>query len=556
MLKRFLQEWVVPPAVLRYWRQRRQPRIQKFWAGAPLPSPPPEQRYFAELGCASLTLTRDDDSRPAGVLDATPVRLPVSGSGGDHAQFAVAVDGWTPEDAITVSAGSVSVRQSSLSARQWLDLRIPLDEQPSHEIVVAATKRAYVTVPRRVRTRAAEPGYPRHVLVLVLDGMTPYLREDASADPSRDPSTPNINRFFEDGYLATNGWSTAEWTLPTTGSFFTGLYTSRHRMWHPTMPTQFPDRPNLATFFQEAGYHTLAFSTANRLTPAYGSHRGFDRFLYHWPYPGHTSRDYDPARWCDEILGHLDTHRHDRTFIYAHFPDTHPSWNVPPLTRFFNLQRRGSSTGHDLDALRGHPAAKEQGRQLNAIRLQELDRLLGGVFDFLERYMPGQHLVVATADHGTPWPALRDRRPADEPYLVDQRTKVEFRMRGPGVTRRRFDGLCSPTIDLMPTLLARSGLASPSDLDGRDLLDPGYRRDVALSESLYGGAYEIAVRDATRTYIEKFPMHATGGRVEGPASYRRCFARGTEDYGSPVDDRCEDLAAAALSHRRAVGMAE
>ena len=554
MLKRFLTDWVVPPAALKLWRDLRRPSTQKFWSGAPLAAAPAEQAYFARHGLESCTLTRDDDSRSSGILASTEARLELAGEGGDCAQLAIATDAWTESDRISVSAGGETTEHTGLSAAQWLDLRIPL-AAAGNGIAVRSTRPVFVTMPRRVQSTAGG-GSPHHVLVIVLDGMTPYLRQDPAADPGLDPATPAINRFFDGGYAATNAWSTGEWTLPASSSLFTGLYTSRHRMWHPTAPQQMPDRATLATRLQEAGYHTLALSTANRLTPAYGSHRGFDRFIYHWPYPGHTARDYDPSRWCSEILSHLDLHRHDRSFVYAHFPDTHPSWNVPPLTRAFNLRRRGSSTGHDLDALRDHPSAKEQGRMLNAIRLQELDLLLGGILDYIDRNLRGRVLVALTADHGTPWGALRSRRPEDEPYLVDHRSRIELRMRGPGVPQRYTDELCSPTIDLMPTLLALCGLEAPADLDGRNLLAPDYRRDVVVTESLYGSAYEVAVRDRAHTYIEKFPMDEALGRVLGPARYRKCFLRGAEDYGTALDLDASTLAAAALAHRRATSMTE
>jgi arylsulfatase A-like enzyme len=389
----------------------------------------------------------------------------------------------------------------------------------------------------------------RHVVVIVRDGMTPSLRM------AGDGATPNIERFFGGGFFASNGWATGEWTLPATGSFCTGLYTSRHGMYHPTKPTRMPSRPTMAELFQAAGFHTVGFSTANRFTPAYGSHRGFDRFIYHWPYAGHTSMDYDPARWCDEVLGHLDTHRHDRSFVYVHFPDTHPAWNVPPLTRAFNLQRRGDSTGHDLDALGMHPSADSQGRLLNAIRLHDLDRLLGGLFDFIERNLAGETVVALTADHGTPWAQVRSRRPEDEPYLVDHRTQVEFRMRGPGVPGRRLEGLCSPTVDLMPTLLGAAGLQAPADIDGRNLLDPGYRREFAVSESLYGGVYELAIRDGRRAWFEKYPMKDHPLAVSGPAFYAKCFEVGAADYCSPLGGDFTELKAAARAHRAAVRMA-
>jgi arylsulfatase A-like enzyme len=549
-VRAFIRDWLVPPALLGLWRRWRAPRIQKFWSGAPLPACPAEAAYFSSAGHAGLTLTRQDDSRNAAkVVNAG--RLPLPRAPGDHVQLAVAADKWSPQDRLTISVGANSLTHSGLAAARWLDLRIAARTDDA-EMTLRTTQPVFVTVPRRVTTLPPQAAGVRHFVVVVLDGMTPHLRIDGAA---AEGLTPNIERFFAGGFFAPNGWSTGEWTLPATGSFCTGLYTSRHGMHHPTKPMRMPEKTTLAEIFQAAGFQTLGFSTANRFTPAYGSHRGFDRFIYHWPYPGHTSMDYDPARWCDELLGHLDTHRFDRSFIYVHFPDTHPAWNVPPLTRAFNLQRRGDSTGHDLDALARHASAESQGRQLNGIRLHDLDRLLGGIFDFIDRNLAGQTVVALTADHGTPWAQLRRRRPADEPYLVDHRTHVEFRMRGPGVPARTLKGLCSPTVDLMPTLLAAAGLQPPPGLDGRDLLDPGYRRDFAVSESLYGGVYELAIRDGKRAYFEKFRMTDDPLAVSGPAFYTKCFALDAADYCSPLYGDFAELKEAARAHRDAVRMA-
>jgi arylsulfatase A-like enzyme len=173
---------------------------------------------------------------------------------------------------------------------------------------------------------------------------------------------------------------------------------------------------------------------------------------------------------------------------------------------------------------------------------------------FIEREISDTTLVILTADHGTPWFPLRPKRPADEPYLVDHRTHVEFRLRGPGVPARRMDGLCSPTIDLMPTLLTAAGLEPPAGIDGRNLLDPAYRRDFAVSESLYGGVYELAIRDAKRAYFEKYRMSDDPLAVSGPAFYSKCFKVGTPDYCSPLDGDFPELKQAAHAHRQVVRM--
>ena len=100
----------------------------------------------------------------------------------------------------------------------------------------------------------------------------------------------------------------------------------------------------------------------------------------------------------------------------------------------------------------------------------------------------------------------------------------------------------------MPTLLARAGLRPPADLDGRDLLDPSYHREHVISESLYRGVYEIAVRDGSQVYFEKYPLDENRVCVTGPATYRRLFQAGCRDYGSPVSGANAQLVHAAHAH--------
>jgi membrane-anchored protein YejM (alkaline phosphatase superfamily) len=207
-----------------------------------------------------------------------------------------------------------------------------------------------------------------------------------------------------------------------------------------------------------------------------------------------------------------------------------------------------------LPQLRQTPYAAQQGQQLYLLRLHEIDRLLGGVFDYIERTIASETLVILTADHGTPWHYLRQRRPADEPYLVDDRTAISLRMRGPGVPKRCFGGLTAPNLDLMPTLLARAGLPVPDDLDGQDLLAPDYRRDYIVSESLYKGVYEIAVRDGCHAYIEKYPLDEQSVRLTGPALYRGLFPIGTSDYSEPLADVPDTLTEIVQAHLGRVGL--
>jgi hypothetical protein len=556
--KQFLRTWLIPPGVIEARRRRLDvpATLQKMWVGAPVAAPPLEATYFSQHQLDAVTLTRDDDSRAcARVTRTVALSLPPS-TRGAACQFALLADAdWTDEIRVVCRASAAVVMHRRLSARRWLDVRLDVPADATH-LEIAPQLPVHVTMPRAVATARSHDSGVRHVVLLVLDGWSQKLMSDVHPTEPSLPLTPNIDRFFACGLEATRGYSSGEWTLPTVASLFTGLGTTRHHFYRPYVSGQLPgDRVLLAEHFQRAGFHTVAFSPANRVTPAYGHHRGFDRFIYHWPAPGRTSRDYDPAIWMNEVAGHLDVHRYDRTFTYVHLPDTHPAWHIPPLTRSFNLQRRGDSTGHDLEALAHDPAAAEQGRQLNLLRLHELDRTLGGVFDLIERNLRDDTVVVLTADHGTPWEHVRARRPIDEPYLVDDRTGIVLKMRGAGIPRRQYHGLVAPNIDLLPTLLALAGIEAPPDLDGRDLLDPAYRRDRIVSESVFGGKYEIAARDQQYAYFEKYPFDESSGVITGPRIYAALFPRGAEDYSVPLAHESPELESAVRAHMERVGLA-
>jgi arylsulfatase A-like enzyme len=548
-VKTFVKKWMVPPGFMEARRRRIVPSIQKFWTGAPLPAPPVETAYFATAGCDAAIITRDDDSRPAARI-VRSARLPLPPrSHGEAVQTALsAAQAWPPGATVGLTVGGRTTSHSGLSAEQWLDVRLDVPRDAAH-LEISTDLPMFASAPRAVRLSSPPPAGVQHVLVLILDAWTPRLAAATHPTEPHTPLTPNIDRFFRGGFAAVQGYSSGEWTMPTSASFFTGLCTARHRVFHPYAPTTLPAaRRLLAEYFQEAGFHTLAMSVANRLTPAYGHQRGFDRFVYHFPEPGFTRRRYDTAVWLADVVGHLDAHRNDRTFSYVHLPDVHPVWEIPPITRAFNLGRRGSSTGLNLTGLRQAPDAAEQGRQLYSLRLHEVDRLLGAIFDYIDRHAADRTLVVLTSDHGTPWHYLRAERPRDEPFLVDDRTSVAFYMRGPGVPAATRDGLTSPNLDLMPTVLARAGIAAPDDLDGRDLLDGAYHRDHVISESVYDGVYEIAVRDGRLAYIERYPIDETAVRITGPAQYRALFPAGASSYAEPLGRPAGALGEIARAH--------
>lgn len=533
-LKKFYKLWLEPPGI-RQWRERiQQPNQQKYWNGENVPAPPLERQYFHALGFDAWTITRRDDSRPC-VLISGHVEFPVTEiAAGGSIQIAVTADCWHPSSAVTFRVEGNATTHTHLQEGRWLDVRVS-GAIGATKLTIDTDQPLWVSYPRVLNRLPLSNRKPRHVIVMVLDGLA--RRRFANRHPT-DPGrelTPNLDRFFSTGFYAPNGYSSSEWTLPTTASFFTGEYASRHRMVHPTWPMRYkPTQKLLAECFQEEGYHTLGFSCGNRLTPAFGSHRGFDRFVYHWAYEGRSTFDYDPSVWISEIIGHLDSHRLNKTFTYVHFPDTHPAWNLSPLNRSFNLARRGDSTGHGLDSLESSALGREQGGQLLLLRLYEFDRAIESLLRYVELHHPDDALITLTADHGTPWPDFHDQHTRDTPVLNELRTGTFIMMRGPGVPNKLCSIPVSPNLDLMPTLLSLAEIRMPSAGDGRNLFDTESERTHVISESIYRGVYEVSVNDIHYQWIKRFPIDEKTFQITGSSFFQGGFPANCTDYSTPI----------------------
>lgn len=90
--------------------------------------------------------------------------------------------------------------------------------------------------------------------------------------------SPNLDSFAQDGVLFEQAVSPAQWTIPSHGSMFTGLYPTEHQLIQSNR-TLGPDRPHLAELLNQAGYQTVGFCN-NPLVGILnnGLKRGFQTF--------------------------------------------------------------------------------------------------------------------------------------------------------------------------------------------------------------------------------------------------------------------------------------
>ncbi|WP_417454763.1 sulfatase-like hydrolase/transferase [Kiloniella sp.] len=552
--KNFVTNWLLPPKIKSLLiRSNQQNTTQKFWTAEPLGIPCFEEKYFKGLKGIRQTITRSDDTRSSlTISDETILPLPY-GERASHIQIGVTADSWEQNSLLKITIGDHTVEQTHLksvhwqsSKGRWLDIRLPVPPK-AEKIVIHCNEKIHLTMPRWISVKAHKPSTQRseikHVLVLVLDGGCKRIQGKTHPTLPDIELTPNINHFFKKSFKAHNCFSSSEWTFPSVTSFFTGLRTSRHHAFHPTRNYKLSKNNHLlAETFQSNGFHTTCYSAANRITPSYGFNRGFDRFVYHWAEEGRTEYNYDTCKWVSDVIGQLSTHRHDKTFTYLQLPDPHPPWNIPPLSRSYNLSREGSSTGLDFLEIEDHPDALSQSKQLEQLRVHDLDRELGALFSFIEKNVPDNTLVMLTADHGSAWKAFRpSNKMIPEPTLTHDRVKIDFYIKGPGVPTMDYEGLCSPNIDLRPTLHNLLDFTYEDTFDGIDILSDHTSRKYTISESVYNGVYEISAQNTSQSLIKQFSFDETSLQIIGSEIYSGAFNIGTTDYKKPLDVTSKEL---------------
>ena len=90
--------------------------------------------------------------------------------------------------------------------------------------------------------------------------------------------TPNLDQFAAESALFTQAISPAQWTIPSHGSLFTGLYPTAHELLQSSQSLS-PDWPHMVEVLAAAGYETMGFCN-NPLVGILnnGLKRGFQTF--------------------------------------------------------------------------------------------------------------------------------------------------------------------------------------------------------------------------------------------------------------------------------------
>ena len=337
-------------------------------------------------------------------------------------------------------------------------------------------------------------------------------------------TTPNLDRFARGATVYRQAKSSANWTLPSHASMFTGLYARAHGaniFPHGTLPSGLqPKFGTVAELLTSSGYVSMAEIGNSFIVPEYGLAQGFQLFdargIVPWAGPRDTylprhlmrrimdqflwTQDFDRVtRRAEDITSNgirlMDSarEREQPFFLFVNYMDAHEPYVPPhPYDTIFPGKNRKMTRSHYLRMLNEVIARKRRMTQTEyehyvsqydgAIRY--IDDQLARLFARLQQAgVYDKTLIVVTSDHGE---AFGERNyVGHRQSLYQDQIFVPLVIKYPGQHEARTDARVVSNVDLMPTVVAAVGLTVPKGLHGQDLLSPVWESNRAVSAEAY-----------------------------------------------------------------------
>lgn len=342
-----------------------------------------------------------------------------------------------------------------------------------------------------------------NVFFVVLDAVRP---DHLSCYGYPSETSPNIDEIAEKGVLFENAFSASPWSPDSHASMFTGLYPSNHGVLGENLYLS-RETPNIFEIFNSKGYRTLGICPNLFVSPHFGFHYGFDKFvdeslpfellkkrfwdwiifgfetdfralIYRWTY--HAIIFQEIKKWIT-----LSRKKNKPFFIFINYFDAHlPHYPRQPFRERF---RKVCKENVDFKKLEkcfnkrfGFPyIAKEvemKKEEWDVVKskydaeIAYIDFFLGKVFDYLKKYeVANDTFILITSDHGE---NLGDHKLAGHAFcLYDTLLHVPLIISFPRYTSRRkkISNLVS-TVDIFPTLLGILNIEKENNFDGKNLI--------------------------------------------------------------------------------------
>lgn len=303
---------------------------------------------------------------------------------------------------------------------------------------------------------------------------------------------PNIYNFFKEGTICNNTYSSGEWTYVSLASFFTGEYTTNHRVYEPWMDTKnLFDKEIYTEVLQKQGYLCAKIDGNNRANPATGYMKGLNRYLYQGL---RTEEDYV----ITELIDHLEAFKENNNYVWLGISDLHDVPDDLELRTSVQVNSSIESRSFEKNVATSVKQEKDD-KKIERYRqqLKRTDTYLGLLFNYItQNYNEDEFIINLVSDHGQGFLLESDD------FMDIERTKVAMMFRGKNIPKGQCDEYIS-ILDLFPIILKKAGV---DNFDIKDGNIPEYfggesAREHVYTESMHPkDEYYAAINDSTHKF--------------------------------------------------------
>lgn len=346
--------------------------------------------------------------------------------------------------------------------------------------------------------------FPALVLNIFIDGLSQKFIEE------NDFKTlmPNTYKFFKEGTICKNVYTSGEWTYTALASVFTGKYTNNHRVFHPNYDTNNIFKNELySEVLKSNGYFNGKIDEDYRSSPTLGYMKGFDRYVFQ-----QATRGMFVDEVITETIEHIEAFKEKNNFIWMCIPDLHDVADEAEG----RISTQINSSVKCRIFKRNQESSVRQSKDLNKnerymVQLRRIDTYLGLLFNYIrDNYREDDFLISIMSDHGQGFFIDSNM------FLDEARSKVPMMFRGKNIPVGECQELIS-TLDLFPIILESIGIKEYNKFDTNvpKYFNGENSRGYTYTESMYPEArYYASINDYKYKFFFETKQYSTNdGRI-------------------------------------------
>jgi arylsulfatase A-like enzyme len=342
----------------------------------------------------------------------------------------------------------------------------------------------------RQRQRHVTGEKPRGVILILADTLR---RDHLDVYGYHRETAPEIRRLAEEGVRFEDCQSQASWTKPSVYSIVTSLVPTSHGVLE-VMDRLPQSAETLAEVYRQAGYATFGMTSIYYLSSAFNFHQGFEE-LHEIDSLTHQPTSKSAREYVDRLIPWLERHQEGPFFVVLHVFDPHEPYKpyAPYDTMwadatkeqaqyddFFKIMGKvedpvrrmlGWPTRQEIEAAGVDPDGYIQFfRDWYDGSIRGMDAEIGRLMTYVRNSpLADSTLVAFGSDHGEEF--LEHDRVSHGHAVYGEQTNVPLILWQPGrLPHGAVVGETVRNLDILPTLLAASGMPQPAAAQGHSLL--------------------------------------------------------------------------------------